>query len=175
MRVGERMGFAVALALVIVAAQIVTFDLIPTSSRPLWIDKFIAGSFYWVLFVLIQSVVVSFVYFLVEDHDEKERDRRASIMSDGHRETMMENSASIPAFEDENESEENGARDTTEVNSISLSGKGNNRSQTGPNKKPWYMKLSARKFDCKCNVLNVFPLDSRNISVRYFNCKKSHG
>ncbi|VEU40802.1 unnamed protein product [Pseudo-nitzschia multistriata] len=71
MRVGERLGFVMALALVIIAAQIVTFDLVPVSSSKLWIDKFVSRSFYWVLTVLLQSVLVAFVSILREDRKEK--------------------------------------------------------------------------------------------------------
>ena len=100
MRVGERLGFGMALALVIVAAQIVTFDLVPVSNRKLWIDKFVAWSFYWVLGVLVQSVFVGFLYFLREDQEAKKAGRRISKMSIESREDMMENLAAIRAADE---------------------------------------------------------------------------
>jgi hypothetical protein len=64
LRVGERLGYGMALALVIVAQQIVTVDMIPISNHGLWIDRFIGWSFYWVIFGLVESVFVGYCYFL---------------------------------------------------------------------------------------------------------------
>merc|ERR1711971_1016675 len=89
MRVGERLSFSMALALVIIASQIVTFDLVPVSSRWLWIDKIIAWSFYWVVFVVIQSVVVGYLYYLREDHEAKTLSRRNSFTREDARANMM--------------------------------------------------------------------------------------
>ena len=72
LRVGERLGFCMSLALVVVAQQFITNNLIPISDAPLWIDKFIAWSFYWVLLMLIESVLVGFVYFLRHGEDEED-------------------------------------------------------------------------------------------------------
>jgi hypothetical protein len=41
LRVGERLGYGMALALVVVAQQIVTGDLTPVSNKRLWVDKFV--------------------------------------------------------------------------------------------------------------------------------------
>jgi hypothetical protein len=72
LRVGERLSFGMALALVLVAQQIVTGDLLPVSNESLWIDKFVGWSFYWVIFGLVESVVVGYVFFLREDFPDPE-------------------------------------------------------------------------------------------------------
>lgn len=69
---GERLSYGLALALVVVAQQIVTNDLLPTTSEKLWIDKFIAWSFYWVIFGVVESVVMAY-FFTLEEHAEEER------------------------------------------------------------------------------------------------------
>merc|ERR1719343_685821 len=63
-RVGERLGFGMALALVVVTNQIVTTGMTPISNQRLWLDKFVAHSFYFVLWGVIQSVMVGFLYFI---------------------------------------------------------------------------------------------------------------
>eukprot|EP00531_Pseudo-nitzschia_arenysensis_P001401 CAMPEP_0116120890 /NCGR_PEP_ID=MMETSP0329-20121206/3411_1 /TAXON_ID=697910 /ORGANISM="Pseudo-nitzschia arenysensis, Strain B593" /LENGTH=544 /DNA_ID=CAMNT_0003614679 /DNA_START=177 /DNA_END=1811 /DNA_ORIENTATION=+ len=82
MRVGERLGFGMALALVVVAQQIVTSELSPVSNQLLWLDKFVGWSFYWVLIGVIQSVLISFLYVLQEERSEKEekRERRSMLV-----------------------------------------------------------------------------------------------
>lgn len=82
MRVGERLGFGMALALVIVAQQIVTTDLSPVSNQLLWLDKFVAWSFYWVLFGVLQSVIIGFMFYIQEDKLEKEEktERRSMLL-----------------------------------------------------------------------------------------------
>ncbi len=82
MRVGERLGFGMALALVIVAQQIVTIDLSPVSNQLLWLDKFVSWSFYWVVFGVLQSVIIGFMYYLQEDRLEKEEkvERRSMLL-----------------------------------------------------------------------------------------------
>jgi hypothetical protein len=72
LRVGERLSFGMALALVLVAQQIVTTDLLPVSNESLWIDKFVGWSFYWVIFGLVESVAVGYVFFLREDFPDLE-------------------------------------------------------------------------------------------------------
>jgi len=69
-RVGERLSFVLALALVIVAQQIVTVDLTPVSDEGLWLDKFVGWSFYWVCFVLVESVLIGYLLFILEDLPE---------------------------------------------------------------------------------------------------------
>jgi Neurotransmitter-gated ion-channel ligand binding domain len=65
-RVGERLSFVLALALVIVAQQIVTADLTPVSDEGLWLDKFVGWSFYWVIGVLVESVLIGYLLFIRE-------------------------------------------------------------------------------------------------------------
>jgi len=66
------------LALVVVAQQIVMFDLIPVSNSKLWIDKFVAWSFYWVLLGLVESVLIGFLWYLREDRAVKEEEKRVT-------------------------------------------------------------------------------------------------
>lgn len=56
-----------ALALVVVPQQILTTGMIQVSNQQLWFNKFVSWSFYWVLFRVIQSVLIGFIYFIQED------------------------------------------------------------------------------------------------------------
>ena len=67
LRVGERLSFGMALTLVIVAQQIVTSGLLPVSNAYLWIDKYVSWSFYWVIFGLVESVAIGYLFFIRED------------------------------------------------------------------------------------------------------------
>ena len=71
MRVGERLGFGMAIALVVIAQQIVTSGMTPISDQRLWLDKFVAWSFYWVLIGVIESVLVGFLFYVREDAEAK--------------------------------------------------------------------------------------------------------
>jgi len=133
MRVGERIGFGMALALVVVAQQIVTISLIPVSNQNLWIDKFISWSFYWVIFGLVQSVLIGFLYYVREDHEAKTVGRRLEGMSAESREDVVE---------------------TAETNDGSNSDSSSNtkeRASTKERAKKWFYSCRLRKFDCKCS------------------------
>jgi len=135
MRVGERIGFGMALALVVVAQQIVTISLIPVSNQNLWIDKFISWSFYWVIFGLVQSVLIGFLYYVREDHEAKTVGRRLEGMSAESREDVME---------------------TAETNDGSNSDSSSNtkeRASTKERAKKWFYSCRLRKFDYFCLVL----------------------
>ena len=69
-RVGERLSFGIAMALVVVAQQIVTSGLLPISNERLWIDRFITLSFYWIVFSLAQTVLIAYFFFL---HDSSKQ------------------------------------------------------------------------------------------------------
>lgn len=69
LRVSERLSFGMALALVMVAQQIITTELLPVSDERLWIDKFVGWSFYWVIFGLVESVIVGYIFFVREDSE----------------------------------------------------------------------------------------------------------
>ncbi|CAB9516021.1 Neuronal acetylcholine receptor subunit alpha [Seminavis robusta] len=71
LRVGERLSYGMALALVVVAQQIATGGMIPISNERLWIDKFIGWSFYWIILGLVESVAVGYLYFFRKDKAEK--------------------------------------------------------------------------------------------------------
>lgn len=142
MRVGERLGFGMALALVIVAAQIVTFDLVPVSNRKLWINKLVAWSFYWVFAVLIQSVGVGFIYFLREDHKAKHRDRRLSRMTVQHRNGMAE-AASFAMRQVAGDNDDDSMREKS-ISNFDLQPK-----------QPWFFMYSLRKFDYICMAISI--------------------
>lgn len=76
LRVGERLGFGMALALVVVAQQIVTSGMTPISDQNLWLDKFVGWSFYWVLVGVIESVLIGFLFYVREDKLAKDEERR---------------------------------------------------------------------------------------------------
>ena len=90
LRIGERLGFGMALALVVVAQQIVTSGLTPISDQRLWLDKFVGWSFYWVLFGVIQSVCIGFLYYIREDRMARKQHKRLTLMSPAARVSMMD-------------------------------------------------------------------------------------
>jgi hypothetical protein len=106
LRIGERLGFGMALALVVVAQQIVTSGLTPISDQRLWLDKFVSWSFYWVLFGVIQSVCIGFLYYIREDRMARKENKDLSLMSQRARESMMNRAAAITREEAEEEEEE---------------------------------------------------------------------
>ena len=165
MRVGERLGFGMALALVIVAAQIVTFDLVPVSNRKLWINKLVAWSFYWVFAVLIQSVGVGFIYFLREDHKAKHRDRRLSRMTVQHRNGMAE-AASFAMRQVAGDNDDDSMREKS-ISNFDLQPK-----------QPWFFMYSLRKFDCKssprvCTRFGI-PLTNAFLYIIYIYIYPKH-
>lgn len=89
-RIGERLGFSVALTLVVVAQQIVTTDLTPISNQRLWLDKFITYSFYFVLIGVIQSVWIAFLHFLRMDNVNKQERANTEATPDGTNEKELE-------------------------------------------------------------------------------------
>ena len=85
----ERLGFGMALCLVVVAQQIVTAQLIVVSNERLWLDKLVGWSFYWVLFTMIESAVIGFLYYIREDRVAKKENKRISMMNLSARRAMM--------------------------------------------------------------------------------------
>jgi len=77
LRIGERLGFGMALALVVVAQQIVTVNLTPVSNQKLWMERFVAYSFYWVLFGVVESVLIGFLFYFREDRKNKRESTEA--------------------------------------------------------------------------------------------------
>jgi len=75
LRIGERLSFGMALAVVVVAQQIITSERLPVSRSRLWIDILVSFSFYWLIVVMVESVVVGHLYFLQEDYKQKEEER----------------------------------------------------------------------------------------------------
>ena len=78
-RVGERLGFGLTIALVVVAQQILTSEMLPVSTRPLWMHYFTFISFYFVIVAIIQSVIVGYLYYLREDRREKRGESYSEI------------------------------------------------------------------------------------------------
>jgi hypothetical protein len=50
----------------------------------------VSWSFYWVLFGLVQSAFVGFLYYLREDRQARKQNKRLSMMTMNEREMMME-------------------------------------------------------------------------------------
>ena len=151
-----------ALALVIVAHQIVTVGMIPVSNRTLWINKFIAWSFYWVLVALVQSVFVGFIYFLNQDFDAKqERNRESATQApgdcsdddsdNGSQCSQGSNVSSISGSDKESPPEAaiptSGGKHAKD--SERPANQPTDESPGKPMKKPFYFKFSTRKFDCE--------------------------
>ena len=114
---------------VIVAQQIITASMIPISYRKLWIDKFITWSFYWVIFGVVQSVLIGFLYYLQEDRQSKLKGQRLSIVSKGSIGEMAEtteNDFAIPP--------PLVGTDSPQVQKI----------------EHWFYRFSLRKVDSKC-------------------------
>ena len=78
-----------ALALVIVAQQIVTSDLLPVSNQKLWLGEFMTLSFYWVFMSVIQSVLVVFLYYIRVDHQAKKESINIELMHSNVRGSIM--------------------------------------------------------------------------------------
>ena len=110
LRIGERLGFGMALALVVVAQQIVTTGMTPVSDQRLWLDKFVAWSFYWVLFGVVQSVFIGFLFYVREDRQAQKENKRLTMMSVKSRKSMMKRAAAeqetAVAASEENSEEE---------------------------------------------------------------------
>uniref|UniRef100_A0A7S2E6E3 Neurotransmitter-gated ion-channel ligand-binding domain-containing protein n=2 Tax=Ditylum brightwellii TaxID=49249 RepID=A0A7S2E6E3_9STRA len=69
-RVGERLGFGVSTLLVIVAQSILTIDLLPVTKERLWVNVLTQGSQYFAIAVVLQSLLVAYLYYtLVEPSD----------------------------------------------------------------------------------------------------------
>lgn len=132
MRVGERLGFGMALALVVVAQQIVTISLIPVSNKKLWIDKFISWSFFWVLLGLVQSVIMGFLYYLREDHEAKV----VASAARGQSNNMMKK------FESSRSREDMMLDDELETKKAAVGG-------SSEKKDKWIYSFRLRRLDCK--------------------------
>jgi len=78
-----------ALALVIVAQQIVTSGLLPVSDQKLWLGEFMSLSFYWVFVSVIQSVLVAFLYYIRVDHQAKKESKNIELMHSNARGSIM--------------------------------------------------------------------------------------
>ena len=78
-RVGERLGFGLTIALVVVAQQILTSEMLLVSTRPLWMHYFTFISFYFVIVEVVQSVIVGYLYYLREDRREKRGESYSEI------------------------------------------------------------------------------------------------
>lgn len=140
LRVGERLGFAMALALVVVAQQIVTVGLSPVSNQRMFMDKFVAWSFYWVLFGVVQSVIIGFLQYAREDRQAKKENQRLSMMSVKESKSMMMQLEEIKKAEEAAE-ERMGLAEHPEE------GLQEDVPKTPPAKDSWIYTFSLRKFD----------------------------
>jgi len=113
-RVGERLGFSLTIALVVVAQQILTSELTPVSSNRLWLQYFTMASFYFVLVGVIQSVIIGFLFFVRKD---RRGDNRASYRNvrqedddDEQADTKFTTTKSTPHVRDDEDEEEASSR-----------------------------------------------------------------
>ena len=155
------MGYSVALALVVIAHQIVTVEMIPRSARILWINKFMAWSFYWVMFALVQSVFVGFVYYLNEDFEQHKRGSQA-IMASVDNGSVHSNSSkgsgngkANPVKKQPPKSAASNVSDSDDDSSTGSDGVANSAKNEAWHTKPFYYMCSARKFDCECPFSNI--------------------
>jgi len=118
LRVGERLGFGMTMALVVVAQQIATTGLSPVSNQKLWLEQFVAFSFYWLIYVIIQSVLVGFLFYKREDYQAKKENKRISTMLPygQEREALMKRFDREDKAEEAEEEETNGPDDPQEEN-----------------------------------------------------------
>lgn len=176
-RVGVRLGFSMVLGLVILALQIATFYKIPASSRRLWIDGFVVGSFYWVLLVFLQSLLMGVVFFLREEYEAKQMHRSVLSNTDSaSKDPMMElgraealarlleteRSQGLRVFIDEDSDVEEETiyfpkrsnNDSTLMTLANTTGAEEDEEPTPVEperkRKPWFYLCSVRKFDYIC-------------------------
>ncbi|CAB9525888.1 Neuronal acetylcholine receptor subunit alpha-7 [Seminavis robusta] len=122
LRVGERLSYGMALALVVVAQQIATGGLVPVSNERLWIDKFIGWSFYWVIVGLVESVIIGYLYFMREDKAAKLSPEGGKRIYDGMRASVFVKSTTCKDNRDENEEEEHRVGQSSDLSSINGAG-----------------------------------------------------
>ncbi len=139
--------------------------MIPVSTKTLWVNKFIAWSFYWVLFTLVQSVIVGYIYFLKEDFQAEEEEIRKSSA------VPVENGVAGVIDSDSAKGPDN---NSVGSNNGSTKGSQSNNAEEKPlmdgtfHKKPFYHICSTRKFDCKSPQF-------RFVSMRLQLCSYSQG
>jgi len=141
-----------ALALVVVAQQLITVDLSPVSNQRLWMKTFVSLSFYWLFFVIVQSVIIGFLYYIREDHQAKKEGKRLSMMLPGGEERQALMGRSQEQEEDSNE-EENALQETTKSSpdGVEMAGEDDLPNKTEPTKKDHFLyTFSLRRFDMWC-------------------------
>ena len=153
-----------ALTLVVVAQQLLTFELIPISNMRLWIDKFVGWSFYWVLLTLLESVGIGFMWYLREDRIARKERKRLS--------TATAAAAAEVAANDEEVSEEEEAspltcskinypdNDNADENDVEADHKEKEtktiQELSGDNYFMFFVfNYSLRKLDCKYNLVDI--------------------
>lgn len=137
--------------------------MIPVSNERLWIDKFIAWSFYWVIVGLLESVFVGYIFFLREDQynnkgrKKKEEDKKANLY-DGLRDSVLDPADSLGDFKrpletvDEQESNE----------SISSN---NSTGDTNGSMVPLTLKQQMQQTQQSRNGQNTPPEPTRTLSL----------
>jgi len=142
-REGERMGFAMGLALVVVAQQIITADLLPVTDQNLWMQSFVENSFYFVTAVVVQSVLMGFLFYIREDRETEEQ-RQA----DGDREEQEP----LAAFD--NTAAANRGVAASAVESATGSGKNGGEGATDGRSR-WTGRFRAVVYDCPFRKIDV--------------------
>jgi len=76
LRVGERLAYGMSALLVIVAQDIVTSELLPICNERLWIHDITYVSMYFILCALLESVLVGYLYFRIEDKKSRKEEEQ---------------------------------------------------------------------------------------------------
>jgi hypothetical protein len=162
-----------ALTLVVVAQQLLTFELIPISNMRLWIDKFVGWSFYWVLLTLLESVGIGFMWYLREDRIARKERKRLSTATAAaaaevaaNDEEVSEEEEASPltcskinypddndnaAYNDENDENENDVEADHKKQE-----KKTKQEMSGDNYFMFFFfNYSLRKLDCKYNLVDI--------------------
>lgn len=82
LRMGERLGYGISTVVVIVAQEIITNEHIPISDENLWLNLFIQISTYFTYGALLESVIVSWIYFKFESEEPIETNPRNNLTND---------------------------------------------------------------------------------------------
>ena len=149
-----------ALALVIVAQQIVTGGLLPVSDQRLWLGEFVSWSFFWVLTSVIQSALVGFLHYVRIDLQAKKESKHLDLMNSNASGSMMLRASAAAAEYDADAAEAAEAVEAPEEqNSLTQQhDKAQNippASLSSQQNDSWFYTFSLRKFDAFCFVSAV--------------------
>mmetsp|Transcript_22952 Transcript_22952/g.32343 ORF Transcript_22952/g.32343 Transcript_22952/m.32343 type:complete len:545 (-) Transcript_22952:91-1725(-) len=69
---GERIGLGIDILLLMVALDISTSDLLPICQEMMWINLLVYSNMYWVMIGVLESILVSILYYKASHHKKKE-------------------------------------------------------------------------------------------------------